>query len=347
MVVKCKFNENDEKCSVQASYGSPTDRKVLFCKLHKAEDHIDLRSQKCQHVEKGIRCSIQASFGSEKDKKKLYCCQHKRKGDVDLKSQRCDYKLTNGKQCKKQATYKGIATMRCGDHRLKDGKQFRSKLCSYVDPETKAKCKLTANFGSEKREFCSRHKSAQDEHLAGHNCQNCKVTEAHYGKNNKREYCAPCFAELFPESVQGRIYLVKQKTIVEVLKKNFTIASVDKIIKGGKSKRRPDIVIDCGSFVIVIEIDELQHNNGKYNPELDEIRNNEIYEDLGCRPVVFIRFNPDKYTVGLKKFKGCFDSKSEVDEKIFNKRMSTLVSHVKNIQQNAIKDDEKIIIQYL
>ena len=48
---KCKFSENDEKCSTQASYGSPTDRKVMFCKLHKAADHIDLRSQKCQWVE--------------------------------------------------------------------------------------------------------------------------------------------------------------------------------------------------------------------------------------------------------------------------------------------------------
>ena len=143
------------------------------------------------------------------------------------------------------------------------------------------------------------------------------------------------------------MYLVKQKAIVEVLKKHFTISSVDKVIKGGKSKRRPDIIIDCGSFVIVVEIDELQHNNGKYDSKLELIRNHEIYEDLGSRQIIFIRFNPDSYKIGFKKFKGCFDSKNDKEEEIFNERMGTLVSTIEKIQKEGITDYKKISVIYL
>jgi hypothetical protein len=344
---KCKFSENDEKCSTQASYGSPTDRKVMFCKLHKAADHIDLRSQKCQWVEKGERCTVQATYGSENDKKKLFCKEHKREIDIDLKSQKCDYMFEEGKTCYRQARFKSSENMRCGEHRLENSQQMRNKLCSFIDPKTNEKCDVIASFGLKNRNLCSKHKSKSDKSFAGYTCKQCLITEAHYGQDKKRDYCAPCFAELHPDSVQGRIYLFKQKTIVEFLKKHFTLSSVDKIIKGGKSKRRPDIVIDCGNFVIVIEIDELQHNNGKYNPHLDKTRNCEIYEDLGLRPIVFIRFNPDSYSVGFKKFKGCFSSKNEINEEIFNNRMYVLVSRIENFKTHGIKADEKIMVEYL
>lgn len=347
MPQKCKYSENDEKCKIQASYGSPSDRKVLFCKNHKSNDHIDLRSQKCQHIEEGIRCSTQASFGSEKDKKKLFCREHKRQDDIDLKSQKCKFQSDNGQKCINQAIY-GTNYNKdfCSEHKNNQHVENRSRKCIFKNSDN-TYCNKVASFGTKKRTFCSLHRTQNCNRLAGYNCKNCEITEAHYGKNNKREYCAPCFAELHPESVQGRMYLIKQKAIVEFLKKHFTISSVDKVIKGGKSKRRPDIIIDCGSFVIVIEIDELQHNNGKYDSELYSIRNQEIYEDLGSRQIIFIRFNPDSYKIGSKKFKGCFDSKNEKEYKIFNERMVTLVSTVEKIQKEGIIDDKKISVQYL
>jgi hypothetical protein len=65
----------------------------------------------------------------------------------------------------------------------------------------------------------------------------------------------------------------------------------DRIIEGGCSLRRPDILIDLLTHSIIIECDENQH----INYECENKRMMEIFQDLGSRPMVFIRFNPDKY----------------------------------------------------
>ena len=65
----------------------------------------------------------------------------------------------------------------------------------------------------------------------------------------------------------------------------------DKKIEGGCSRRRPDLFIDLGTHCIIIEVDENQHR--QY--ECEEKRMIDLYEDIGFRKVVFLRFNPDSY----------------------------------------------------
>lgn len=62
---------------------------------------------------------------------------------------------------------------------------------------------------------------------------------------------------------------------------------------GGCSRRRPDIYIDLGTHVIIIEIDEDQHKD--YDTTCETQRLNELYEDFACRTMIVIRFNPDGY----------------------------------------------------
>jgi hypothetical protein len=78
----------------------------------------------------------------------------------------------------------------------------------------------------------------------------------------------------------------------------------DKKVADGCSQRRPDILIDMGSHVIVVEIDENQHI--AYDTSCENRRLMEISKDLGHRPIVFIRFNPDSYTVGSTKHSSCW-----------------------------------------
>ena len=66
----------------------------------------------------------------------------------------------------------------------------------------------------------------------------------------------------------------------------------DKTINGGSSKRRPDILCELETHVLIIEVDEDRHI--AYGGE--DTRMLQICEDVGGRPVIFIRFNPDKYT---------------------------------------------------
>jgi hypothetical protein len=51
--------------------------------------------------------------------------------------------------------------------------------------------------------------------------------------------------------------------------------------------------LDLGSHVVVIEIDENQHN--VYDCSCDNKRLMEISQDIGHRSLIFIRFNPDSY----------------------------------------------------
>lgn len=68
----------------------------------------------------------------------------------------------------------------------------------------------------------------------------------------------------------------------------------DKRIEDGCSRRRPDLLLDLGSHVIIVEVDEHKHEG--YECSCENKRLMEISQDLQHRPVVFIRFNPDGYT---------------------------------------------------
>ena len=57
--------------------------------------------------------------------------------------------------------------------------------------------------------------------------------------------------------------------------------------------RRPDLLLDMGSHIIIVEIDENKHSG--YDCSCENKRLMEISQDLQHRPIVFIRFNPDSY----------------------------------------------------
>ena len=58
-----------------------------------------------------------------------------------------------------------------------------------------------------------------------------------------------------------------------------------------------------------------------------------MFSDLGRRPLVVIRFNPDGYTIGKNKIEGCFNfTKSgslSINKKEWNQRTNHLIETVK------------------
>jgi hypothetical protein len=81
----------------------------------------------------------------------------------------------------------------------------------------------------------------------------------------------------------------------EFIQKEFqnNIIITDKRIQDGCSRRRPDMLIDLGYQVIIIEVDENQHI--EYDCTCENKRIMELSQDVGHRPIIFIRFNPDDY----------------------------------------------------
>ena len=125
---------------------------------------------------------------------------------------------------------------------------------------------------------------------------------------------------MFPEKEISRNYKTKERSTVEfVLSQfpNFTWIT-DKKIDGGCSKRRPDLFLDLGYQVVIVEVDENQHVD--YDCSCENKRIMQISQDINHRPLIFIRFNPDEYRILKKAEKqgDVFMSDDDKDERSVN-----------------------------
>jgi hypothetical protein len=123
-------------------------------------------------------------------------------------------------------------------------------------------------------------------------CKNCKIIRGLKKYNN---HCLNCFIHLFPDQPVSRNYKTKETATSQFITTNFPnfTWNLDKKIEDGCSKRRPDLMCDLGYQVIIVEVDENQHTD--YDCSCENKRLMEISQDLGHRPIIFIRFNPDHY----------------------------------------------------
>ncbi len=104
-----------------------------------------------------------------------------------------------------------------------------------------------------------------------------------------------CFVHVFPTSHVARNYRTKEAHVTTFLEEQFPIVDwrVNRMVEGGCSKRRPDDLLDMKSHIVIVEVDKNSHD--AYNPTCEEKRMGEIWNDLRHGPLVFVRFNPDKY----------------------------------------------------
>ena len=119
-------------------------------------------------------------------------------------------------------------------------------------------------------------------------------------------YCLFCYMNLFPDKPVSHNYKTKEYAVVEYVKTKFPNFQwiADKIVNGGCSKRRPDLLLDLGYQIIIVEIDENQHT--EYDCSCENKRIMELSQDLGHRPIVFIRFNPDDYDKNGTNITSCW-----------------------------------------
>jgi hypothetical protein len=119
--------------------------------------------------------------------------------------------------------------------------------------------------------------------------------EVRVNRINNNGYCLFCYVNIFPDKPNARNYKTKEKAVVDQITQTFTKFTwvVDKKVQDGCSRRRPDILLDMGSHIIIVEVDENKHTD--YDCSCEHKRLMELSQDLQHRPIVFIRFNPDAY----------------------------------------------------
>ena len=195
----------------------------------------------------------------------------------------CDTRPNFGVPGSKKASH-------CAAHKLDTMVDVKHKTCIFEECDTRP---VFGVPGSKKASHCAAHKLDTMVDLKHKTCVS-EWCSTRVGKRYKG-YCMRCFVYLFPDTRVSRDYKTKERTVVDFLMTAFPSVTwiCDRRVSGGCSARRPDLLCDLGDQLLMVEIDENQH--GAYDCSCENKRLMELSLDLGHRPLVVIRFNPDQY----------------------------------------------------
>jgi hypothetical protein len=248
---------------------------------------VNVVSKKCEQDE----CTKQPFFNTKGASKGRFCADHKQEDMVDVINKKCEQI-----GCTKIPVFNTKGESKrwfCADHKTLDMVDVKNKKCEHDGCTTQPKFNWE---GEPKGRFCITHK--QDGMInvrakccigPGYQCDTQVTSKAYDG------YCLRCFVHLFPDKPVARNHKNKEQAVVTFIESkfpDFTWIS-DKRIQGGCSKRRPDLFLDMGFQVLVIEVDEHQHTD--YSSSCETARTMMLSNDIGERPMAIIRFNPDEY----------------------------------------------------
>jgi hypothetical protein len=301
---KCLF----PGCTLRPSFNDKESTGASWCKEHSTKDMINVNAQIC--IASG--CEISASFGTENENKKLYCSAHASPEMIDLVSNICVFS-----GCRKNATQNIFGEKRakyCKSHadgNMVNVKDKKCEICSitaqYGIPGTSStrcyshieegmlkspnkrcenfECKEKASYGYTKPVFCEQHASSDQKNLLLKKCVYCNSIEI----CNKEGYC---YEYCITTEYHNKAKKFKELRVYTLLKNEVKkdLYLMDKIINVVCNKKRPDFIYDCGTYFLVIEVDEHQHR--AYGCELNRMYL--VAQALGM-PVIFLRYNPDDF----------------------------------------------------
>ena len=321
------------KCKIKKPHYGFADTKGTHCANCKEDGMYNVNSKMCIKCEKVLPtygfvikkpthcagCKEDGMF-NVKNKMCIVCNNHEPYfGNIDGQATHCNgckepdmINVRETRSCivcdKPRPLYgfeKGKAT-HCGDCKEEHMINVMTKLCEVCDlvqpTYGNIKYKATHCFNCKTDDMIN----VKAETCLREDCDTFPSNSIYQG------YCAWCFANIYPDSPIIKNHKTKEKKVVDFIRSCFPDCDwkFDIIIKGGKSRRRPDIFLDMGDYYIIIEIDENQHK--KYDCTCNNRRTMELSFDVNHKPIVFIRFNPDEYIdENNKKIGSCFSINKE------------------------------------
>jgi len=280
-------------CNKRPSFNIQGEAKGLYCLEHKKEGMVDIINKPC----KSDGCKTRPTYNKEGNTKALYCSEHKTEDMVDVVNNTCldcnKYPVFNTEGEKKP--------LYCYEHKKEWMVNVKSKTCIYES------CKKQPTYnkeGEKKGLYCLSHKLQWMVDVKHRTCKTYMCST--FVQKKYDGYCRFCYMNLFPDKPVSRNYKTKEYVVVEYVKTKFPELSwiADKIVNSGCSKRRPDLLLDLGYQVIIVEVDENQHAD--YDCSCENKRIMELSQDVGHRPIVFIRFNPDEYEKDGTNLSSCW-----------------------------------------
>ncbi len=312
--VRSKRCEYVECIVVNPVFGFPGGKRT-HCRTHKLPKMIDVVSKRCKYAECNV---VNPAFGFPGGKG-THCGKHKLPKMVDVRSKRCDHV---GCIVRPSFGFPGGKGTHCRTHKLPKMVDVMNKRCKHVGCTV-----VNPVFGFVRRKgtHCNNHKSDTMVDVMNPRCTSCKTTQTH----EKDKLCSAC--RQVQQLGASRKLIRIERRVIDMLILHGTIID-DERTKFNKSigaecgGYRPDIYIDCGTFILIIEIDENQHRPryisrivngvvtpmvvGSYSPKCENVRMMSIVSKEQM-PVYFIRINPDKCTIDGKDINVSFEKRCE------------------------------------
>jgi hypothetical protein len=280
---------NYEDCETIANFNIAGSTNGRYCFAHKSVDMIDINVTRCIHD----GCDKRALF-NKKEEPAMFCSVHRTEHMIDVISRKC-----KENDCIKQPCYNFSDEKKpiyCLDHKIIGMIDLKNPRCIHIDVNN-IRCTIRPyynNYGETKSLFCSKHKKEGMIDVISKTCKNewCNTNV----KNKYDGYCLNCFIHAHPDKPVSRNYKTKERCVVEYITSHFPDFSwiADKTMTDGCSRRRPDLTLDLGYQVVIVEVDENQHID--YDCSCENKRIMQLSQDVSHRPLIMIRFNPDEYT---------------------------------------------------
>lgn len=274
--IKHKFCEYPN-CPTRACFNYPGE-KSKFCYEHKKLEMINVTDRRCEGDDCPITCPI---FNNPGESLGRFCFAHKTPDMVDVMTKMCIV-------CNKISAGYGPLfgpKKHCNEHKLPNEFKKNNPVCESEGCNERA---MYTNDGTNYPRRCEEHVEEEDVNIVEKNCLSCGLS---YLLNEETSLCDLC-----NEFVVKKAHHAKEKEVIDFLKLNdYKFMSTDTIPEGACSKYRPDGVLDFNHFIVVVEVDEYQHSG--YNQKCELARMIQLHQDFGGIPIVFIRFNPDNYSI--------------------------------------------------
>lgn len=287
---------NLDGCKSRATFGFEGDSRPTYCKVHRTDGMVSHDTRHCSHPE----CGKRPNFGSRHTKVPTHCHCHKTDDMVVFDTRRC---MHAGCTMRARFASAGKKPMYCLHHRPADAVNVTQQCCRH-EGCTKYPC--YGPEGGRRPTHCGQHRTDEMVNLKQKKCKTHMCPSYTY-RSSYKGYCSRCFSYMFPESKQSKKYRTKEHEVALHLSEAFPdLAFVrDRTVAGGCSKYRPDLMCDLMTHVVIVEIDEYQHEC--YEQSCENKRLAALYQDFAYRPMVVIRFNPDQYTDAHgKRHASCF-----------------------------------------
>jgi hypothetical protein len=214
----------------------------------------------------------------------------------DIRSKRCEGVNEDGTRCTSLnpvQDFEGGRGRFCAAHKSDGMFDVKSARCEGTD-DAGARCRIHASLGEHRRQarFCAAHKKDGMRDVMNAKCRVCDATQTRPGLKG---HCYRCFVHTFPDNTIVWKHKTKERAVADYVRAAYPRCDValDGRVPGGCSKRRPDMLMDMGDRVIIVEVDETQHRG--YDTTCENKRMMELFVDCGSRPLIMVRINPDGY----------------------------------------------------